>query len=961
MKNDIVVFEVRICPKPLMSAGAKSDTHLAFKPAEETKNPQWSVCLLKEGKPTVFQSKDHSSADPNNPWGDAWSNIYRDYCHYYGNSEIGYRRRKERIVKINGIMLDFDHHSNNDMPLEKIAEVLVSDEFAAEVPYSKIVMSGNGYQVHLPISITVDMEPEGRILAFKNFKTTVLSLMAYFRERWALNPDKGCTDPNRLHRLPNTWNTKAVANFNDYTNRKKATLVKAKEVTTGITHEFIKGIINKYNPGEIETKPRRQSDTADALEVKDALNHLNPANLSYDEWLKIGMALKSWHDEDGLELWDNWSQRDPDRYDSSGIDSKWGSFSAEGGVTLGTLFHMSGASGWKRHPRAHSPALPVVCLPGNGVKITTAGKELGNLLAGTKNIYRRGEVLLRLQDNDFGAMGLCEVSSHKLCSLFEYVADLCVVRKDDIASTIASAEQAEKILACPDFLTQIPRVTIVTNCPVLVERPNGDLEEITGYDADTGILSYGKPTKSVSLDEAVKMLKQVVCDFDFLTPNDQARAMASLISPALILGRLINSRAPIDTSEADETQAGKGYRNKLISAIYNEIPAVINFKKSGIGGLEESFDSALIRGKPFISLDNIRGKMESQKIESYMTEDNYQARMPYKSDTPIDPRRHIILMTSNKSELNKDMSERTVITRIRKRPDDYGFVEYAEGDIHAHIVSNQPKYLGAVYAVVRAWHQSGKPKAKVNMVNTYANWFCVMEWIVANIFGEESMVTGHKEAQQRTTSPLLGWLRDVCLAVKESGKLGKEIRTIELLDIIETKEVEIPFFKDGYDPTDEEEKRKVLQLIGRKLGPIFSDGSITVDGFLIEQIKHSDGRHDNVTYYKFTELKDAKTPCSPNSPNAAPIDALIKPLISPIAAIDSQLCRENFSDNSHTDNSSGQCLFPLGALGNIGESFGEAETPLASECMSNLFGEDDFLMENNLAESESSSSSFDWP
>lgn len=961
MENNIVVYETRICPKPLMPAGAKSDTHVAFTPVERIENPQWSVCLLKDGKPTIFPSKDHNSADQNNPWCDAWANIYRDYCHYYGNSEIGYRRRKERIVKINGIMLDFDCHSSNDIPLEKIAEVLVSDKFAAEVPYSKIVMSGNGYQVHLPVSITVGIEPEERILAFKNFKTTVLSLMAYFRERWALNPDKGCTDPNRLHRLPDTWNTKAVANFNDYTKRKKATLVKAKEVTTGITHEFIKGIINKYNPGEIETKPRRQSDTADALEVKDALNHLNPASLTYDEWLKIGMALKSWHDENGLALWDNWSQGDTDRYDPNIIDYKWGSFSTAGEVTLGTLFHLAIQNGWKRQPKAHSPALPVVCLPGNGVKITTAGMKLGKLLAGTKTIYRRGEVLLRLQENDFGAMTLCDVGSHKACSLFEYVADLRVVRKDDIASTIASAEQADKILACPDFLTQIPRVTIVTNCPVLVERPNGDLEEITGYDAVTGILSHGKPTQKVPLDEAVRMLKQVVCDFDFLTPNDQARAMASLISPALILGRLINSRAPIDTSEADETQAGKGYRNKLISAIYNEIPAVINFKKSGIGGLEESFDSALIRGKPFIALDNIRGKMESQKIESYMTEDNYQARMPYKPDTAIDPRRHIILMTSNKSELNKDMAERTVITRIRKRPDDYGFVEYAEGDIHAHIIANQPKYLGAVYAVVRAWHQSGKPKAKVNMVNTYANWFFVMEWIVSNIFGEESMVTGHKQAQQRTTNPLLGWLRDVCLAVKGSEKLGKEIRTIELLDIIETKEVEIPFFKDGYDPTDEEEKRKVLQLIGRKLGPVFADGSITVDGFQIEQIKHSDGRHDNVTYYKFTELKDAKTPCSPNSPNAAPIDAAIKPLISPIAAIDSNLCQKSFSNSSHVDECAGKCLFSLGALGNIGESLGEAETPLASEYTSNLFEGDDCLADKQLTESESSSSIFDWP
>jgi len=80
-------------------------------------------------------------------------------------------------------------------------------------------------------------------------------------------------------------------------------------------------------------------------------------------------------------------------------------------------------------------------------------------------------MLLRLQENDFGAMGLSDVKSQKACSLFEYVADLRVVKNNESVSTIASAEQAEKILACPDFLAQIPRITIVTNSPVLVERP----------------------------------------------------------------------------------------------------------------------------------------------------------------------------------------------------------------------------------------------------------------------------------------------------------------------------------------------------------------------------------------------------------------------------------------------------------------------------------------------------------
>lgn len=47
----------------------------------------------------------------------------------------------------------------------------------------------------------------------------------------------------------------------------------------------------------------------DLLEV---LDHIEPAELDYQQWLNIGMAL----DLEGysVDVWDNWSRRDPGRY-----------------------------------------------------------------------------------------------------------------------------------------------------------------------------------------------------------------------------------------------------------------------------------------------------------------------------------------------------------------------------------------------------------------------------------------------------------------------------------------------------------------------------------------------------------------------------------------------------------------------------------------------------------------------
>jgi len=50
---------------------------------------------------------------------------------------------------------------------------------------------------------------------------------------------------------------------------------------------------------------------------------------------------------------------------------------------------------------------------------------------------------------------------------------------------------------------------------------------------------------------------------------------------------------------------------------------------SGVGGATESFDSALVKGKNFVQFDNVRGSINSQKFETFMSEDSYQARPAY--------------------------------------------------------------------------------------------------------------------------------------------------------------------------------------------------------------------------------------------------------------------------------------------------------------------------------------------
>ena len=100
-----------------------------------------------------------------------------------------------------------------------------------------------------------------------------------------------------------------------------------------------------------------------------------------------------------------------------------------------------------------------------------------------------------------------------------------------------------------------------------------------------------------------------------LISSDFARAMSCMISPALKMGGIITDDFPLDVAEADQSQSGKTYRQKMVAALYNETPSVITARKGGVGSLDESVANALLTGRPFITLDNLRGNLDSPLLE----------------------------------------------------------------------------------------------------------------------------------------------------------------------------------------------------------------------------------------------------------------------------------------------------------------------------------------------------------
>ncbi len=79
--------------------------------------------------------------------------------------------------------------------------------------------------------------------------------------------------------------------------------------------------------------------------IRSALQYVS-ANLSRDEWARVGMAIKSeFSDGTGCELFTEWSETSA-TYDAKATQSTWRSIKAGGGVSIGTLLHMAQENGF---------------------------------------------------------------------------------------------------------------------------------------------------------------------------------------------------------------------------------------------------------------------------------------------------------------------------------------------------------------------------------------------------------------------------------------------------------------------------------------------------------------------------------------------------------------------------------------------------------------------------------------
>jgi hypothetical protein len=397
----------------------------------------------------------------------------------------------------------------------------------------------------------------------------------------------------------------------------------------------------------------------------------------------------------------------------------------------------------------------------------------------------------------------------------------------------------------------LPSISILTPAPIFVEQAGAIVVLKKGYHETDGGVYVTKewPIRELGLTYAKAKLLELLADFNFTTPADQSRALASLLAPAFKLGRLLTEDAPLDMAEADQSQAGKTYRLKLICALYGDTPHLITVKgERAVGSLDESISQGLVDGHAFIMFDNVRGVLNSQLLESAVRGTGaVNARVSYSREREVSAERVVWLLSSNAAQATPDLANRSVITRILKHKPGYQFKRYAEGDLLAHIKANQADYLSAVYTVLCEWHRQGKPRTD-EARHDFREWTQTMDWLVQHLFGLPPLMDGHREEQERISNPDLDWLRKVALVIDKADKLGDWFQAGELIDLCEGNGIDLPSCRLGMD------ERTVKLQTGKVLKRIFADREspvVNVGGFKVTR-RSEEGWSEERRQYQHT-------------------------------------------------------------------------------------------------------------
>lgn len=268
-------------------------------------------------------------------------------------------------------------------------------------------------------------------------------------------------------------------------------------------------------------------------------------------------------------------------------------------------------------------------------------------------------------------------------------------------------------------------IQAVSRVPVLSQH--GTFNLTPGYDPCTQV--YYNPISTFALpnikdkpskDDAVRAAKviqdELLCDFPFLTPADRANAYAFGLT--LFCRHAIDGRVPMAVSDAVSRKGtGKGLLINTFHTIATGSEAMMRGMPETKDELRKAFLTSLMKGETSFILDNVRGTIVNDHLESMITAPIWADRILGANKEYSGPIRITWAMAGNGIQLGGDMPRRAYfITQDAGVAHAYARRKFTHADrsdadsLIAYIKRHQGRYVAAMMTIIRAWYAADAPK-----------------------------------------------------------------------------------------------------------------------------------------------------------------------------------------------------------------------------------------------------------
>jgi hypothetical protein len=439
-------------------------------------------------------------------------------------------------------------------------------------------------------------------------------------------------------------------------------------------------------------------------------------------------------------------------------------------------------------------------------------------------IFKRGNTLVRIVRDEHDKPQTEILARGALRGELGRVADWIIASKKTQIHVAPPMNTVDDILTLPSW-PDIPPLAGLISGPVLT--PQKTIIREPGYHRGSGLLYVGERLDLPSIpsvEEALEVLNDLLCDFPFADQASKANTIALLLSPPTRY--IVPGCLPLFAIDAPTPGTGKGLLTTAIAIVSYGEPAHVMTAGRDEEEWRKRITSCLLAGREMVMIDNVSLTVRSAALSSVLTRwPDWQDRLLGHSKDVSVPNNTIWVMTGNNLHFPGEMVRRVVWIRLVpnvERP--WEREDFRHPKLLRWTRYHRARLAAATLRLVEAWVAAGRPAFKERAFGSYEEWTEVVGGILT-VAGIEGFLGNTEELYQTADPERLEWVA----FVETWSELyeDRQVGVVELFELANKNNLlEAVLHTEGKTDTEHAQRIRLGKALGRRADQVFGDWKI---------------------------------------------------------------------------------------------------------------------------------------